>query len=295
MNAAAAPSWRESRTAYLFLLPYLAVFAAFWAWPLIEAALLSFQNTRSNPWAWDLDVNWRRLWLDRALHTALGNTLLILVVQVPVMIALATLLAVALNSPLLRLRGVFRFAFFAPVVVSEVAYAAVFRLLFNGQFGAVNNALAGIGIDGPDWLNRGWGAMAVVMLAVTWRWTGYNAIILLAGLQSIPGEVYEAARLDGATAVQRFFRITVPLLKPVLLFTLVLSVIGTLQLFTEPFLITEGGPGNATETLGTYLYRQGFRNLNFGYASAIAYGITFLAAAIAGLQLLFADRTGVRR
>ncbi len=291
MNA----SWRETRTAYLFLLPYLAVFAAFWAWPLVESALLSFQNTRGNPWVWDLDVNWRRLWTDRALHTALGNTLLILVVQVPIMIALATLLAVALNSPYLRLRGVFRFAFFAPVVVSEVAYAAVFRLLFNGQFGAVNNALAGVGIAGPDWLNQGWGAMAVVMLAVTWRWTGYNAIILLAGLQSIPGEVYEAARLDGATAVQRFFRITVPLLKPVLLFTLVLSVIGTLQLFTEPFLITEGGPGNATETLGTYLYRQGFRNLNFGYASAIAYGITFLAAAVAGLQLLFADRTGSRR
>lgn len=284
-------AFRETRTAYLFLLPYLAVFAAFWAWPLVESALLSFQNTRVNPWAWDLDVNWRRLWTDRALHTALANTLLILAVQVPVMLVLATLLAVALNSPLLRLRGVFRFAFFAPVVVSEVAYAAVFRLLFNGEFGAVNKALAGIGLPTPDWLNQGWSAMAVVMLAVTWRWTGYNAIILLAGLQSIPEEVYEAARLDGATAVQRFWRITVPLLQPVLLFTAVLSVIGTLQLFTEPFLITEGGPGNATETLGTYLYRQGFRNLNFGYASAIAYGITLLAVAIAGLRLLLpADR-----
>jgi lactose/L-arabinose transport system permease protein len=129
--------------------------------------------------------------------------------------------------------------------------------------------------------------MATIMVAVTWRWTGYNAIILLAGLQSIPRDLYEAASIDGASPVDRFFRITLPLLKPIVVFCLVLSIIGTMQLFTEPWLITErGGPGGATETLGTYLYKQGFVSLNFGYAAAIAYTIAGMAAVMAALNLM---------
>ena len=174
------------------------------------------------------------------------------------MLALATVLALALNSRLLRARGIFRFAFFAPVVVGEVAYSAVFRLIFNGEFGAVNASLSGFGLPTPDWLNQPGPAMAVVIIAVTWRWTGYNAIIILAGLQNIPPDLYEAAEVDGAPRWRQHLLITLPLLKPVLLFALVLSIIGTMQLFAEPYLITRGGPGNATETLGTYLYRQGF-------------------------------------
>jgi lactose/L-arabinose transport system permease protein len=123
------------------------------------------------------------------------------------------------------------------------------------------------------------------MIALTWRWAGYNAIILLSGLQSIPRTLYEAARIDGASAWQQFWRITLPLLRPVLLFTFVLSTIGTLQLFTEPWLITNTGPGGATETLVTYLYKQGFRNFNFGYASAIAYTVAIIAAAFSILQI----------
>lgn len=196
------------------------------------------------------------------------------------MLALATALAVALNSQLLRARGFFRFAFFAPVVVGAVAYSAVFRLLFN-QNGAVN---AATGLD-LNWIFDPVGAMAVIIITLTWRWTGYNAIIILAGLQSIPKDLYEAAEIDGASPWQQFWRITVPSLRPVLLFCLVLSIIGTLQLFTEPWLITNGGPGTATTTLGVYLYRQGFQNINFGYASTIAYAITLLALVFSIIQL----------
>lgn len=278
---------RRSLVPYRFLLPYFVVFAVFWCWPIVDSALLSLQNTRVNPWSWDLAINWRRLLIDRAFHNALRNTLIVLLIQVPVMLALAMLLALALNSPLLKLRPIYRFAFFAPVVVSDVAYSVVFRLLFNGQFGAVNHALAALGLAPVDWLHDPDAAMATIMVAVTWRWTGYNAIILLAGLQSIPRDLYEAAAIDGAAPVARFFRITLPLLTPILIFTLVLSIIGTTQLFTEPWLITgRGGPGGATEMLGTYLYKQGFINLNFGYASAIAYTIAGMAAVLAALNLV---------
>ncbi|ASN82335.1 carbohydrate ABC transporter permease [Deinococcus ficus] len=276
---------RLSAAPYLFILPYLLIFLTFWAWPIISSFLLSFKDARLGagaPWS---TANWTRLVGDDFFRTALKNTLLILVIQVPSMLMLATGLAVALNSRLLRARGLFRFAFFAPLVVGTVAYSAVFRLLFNTDFGMVNRALTGLGLPAVDWLNQPGPAMAVLILALTWRWTGYNAIILLAGLQGIREELYEAASLDGATPWQQFWKITVPLLRPSLLFCLVLSVIGTLQLFTEPALITNSGPGNATMTLGTYLYQQGFRSFNFGYASAIAYSVAALAAVVSLVQL----------
>jgi lactose/L-arabinose transport system permease protein len=195
-------------------------------------------------------------------------------------------MAVLLNSPLLKARGLYRFAFFAPVVVGEVAYSAVFRLMFNLDFGIINKLLGTVGIEAVSWFSDRSAAMALIIIALTWRWAGYNAIILLAGMQSIPEDVYEAATLDRVSKLKQFFHITLPLLKPVIVFCLVLSIIGTMQLFTEPFLITErGGPGGGTETLGLLLYRQGFRSLNFGYASAVAYTMAALAIAITLVQL----------
>ena len=283
---------RQAAIPYVFLAPYLAVFALFWAWPIVQSILLSFQNTRVNPWRFQLLVNWGRLLRDAAFIGAVKNTFLILVVQVPLMLVLATLLALALNSTLLRARGIFRFAFFAPVVVGEVAYSAVFRLIFNGQFGAMNGVLGFFGLPTPDWLTQPWTATAVVIIAVTWRWTGYNAIIILAGLQNIPQDLYEAAAVDGVPRWRQHLSITLPLLKPVILFALVLSLIGTMQLFAEPWLITMGGPGNATETLGTYLYRQGFTAMNFGYAASVAYAVAAMAAVFSAIQIvLFGRRT----
>ncbi|CCM78698.1 carbohydrate ABC transporter permease [Rhizobium mesoamericanum] len=276
----------RNRNAYAFLAPYLLVFATFWVWPIISSFLISFQNTRVNPWKFSLTVNWGRLFSDPAFYNALYNTLIILVIQVPVMIAIATVMAVLLNSPLLKARPLFRFAFFAPVVVGEVAYAAVFRLMFSFDFGIVNKLITLIGLTAVSWFDNAHAAMALVIIAVTWRWAGYNAIIILAGLQSIPDDVYEAATLDRVSKSQQFFHITLPLLKPIILFCVILSVIGTMQLFTEPFLITNrGGPGGGTETLGLLLYRQGFLSLNFGYASAIAYTMAALAVAISLLNL----------
>ncbi|KQV30788.1 lactose ABC transporter permease [Rhizobium sp. Root1203] len=276
----------RNRSAYAFLAPYLLVFATFWVWPIINSFLISFQNTRVNPWKFSVQANWGRLFGDPAFYNALYNTLLILLIQVPVMIALATVMAVLLNSPLLKARAIFRFAFFAPVVVGEVAYAAVFRLMFNMDFGIINKLIGTVGIAPVSWFAESHAAMALIILAVTWRWAGYNAIIILAGLQSIPEDVYEAATLDKVSKTQQFIHITLPLLKPIILFCVILSVIGTMQLFTEPFLITNrGGPGGGTETLGLLLYRQGFLSLNFGYASAIAYTMAALAIAISLLNL----------
>jgi lactose/L-arabinose transport system permease protein len=271
----------RTATAYRFLAPYLLVFAVFWIWPIINSFLISFQATRTVPWRFNPGFNWGRLIQDPAFYNALWNTLIILVIQVPIMIALATVMAVMLNSPLLKARGLFRFAFFAPVVVGEVAYSAVFRLMFNLDFGIVNKLLNGMGLGSVDWFADRTAAMAVIIIAVTWRWAGYNAIIILAGLQAIPEEVYEAATLDRVSKVRQFVFITVPLLRPIIVFCVVLSVIGTMQLFTEPFLITNrGGPGQGTETLGLFLYRQGFTSLNFGYASAVAYTMAGLAVVI---------------
>ncbi|WP_245808609.1 carbohydrate ABC transporter permease [Deinococcus hopiensis] len=246
---------------------------------------MSFKDSRLGAAAPFSLANWSRLLGDEFFRTALKNTMVILVIQVPSMLMLATTLAVALNSRLLRARGLFRFAFFAPLVVGTVAYSAVFRLLFNTDYGAVNRMLATVGLPAVDWLNQSGPAMTVIILALTWRWTGYNAIILLAGLQGIREELYEAASIDGATPWHQFWKITLPLLRPSLLFCLVLSVIGTLQLFTEPALITNSGPGNATMTLGTYLYQQGFRSFNFGYASAVAYTVAAIAATVSMIQL----------
>ncbi|HEX2864934.1 MAG TPA: sugar ABC transporter permease [Deinococcales bacterium] len=283
--AGRASRLRRESVPYAFLSPYLIIFAAFWAWPILDSILLSFQDSRLGQGAGFSLANWRRLATDPFFASALKNTLSILAIQVPTMLALALMLAVALNSPLLRLKGLYRFAFFAPLVVGTVAYSAVFRLLFNTEFGAVNGLLQSLGLGRVDWLFSATPAMILIMLAVTWRWTGYNAIILLAGLQSIPGELYEAAAIDGAGAWTSFTRITVPMLRPSLLFTLVLSIIGTLQLFTEPALITNSVNGGATTTLGTYLYQQGFRSFNFGYASAIAYTVAFIAGIFSLVQL----------
>ncbi len=276
---------RSPLTPYLFLSPFFALFAMFWIYPIAYSFYLSFVNTRRRPWTFSWSFNWDRLIHDPFFWKALGNTLTILVVQVPVMLVLAVALAIAFNSDLLRLKGFFRFAFFAPLVLGAVPYSAVFRLIFNTQFGVLNYGLHVLGLSAVNWLSQGTPALITVMIAITWRWTGYNAIILLSGLQSIPLSLYEAARIDGASGWQQFLRITLPLLRPVLLFCFVLSTIGTLQLFTEPWLITSTGPGGATETLITYLYKQGFRSFNFGYASAIAYTVALIAAVFSFIQI----------
>lgn len=160
----------------------------------------------------------------------------------------------------------------------------IFKLLFNTDFGLVNHILRTFGLGGVDWLNTVWGARAVVIMGITWRWTGYNTIIMIAGLKGIPMELYESADIDGASFLQRFFRITIPMVKSIILFVSITSTIGTLQLFDESFVLTKGGPDNATITIGHYLYNTGFSYYKFGYAAALSYALVLIIGILSFVQ-----------
>src|SRR5688572_10538281 len=218
--------------------------------------------------------NYRRLLTDGLFLKSLANTALILFVQVPIMIFLATVIAAVVDSELLRHKTFFRLAFFLPVMVDLVTYSVIFSLIFSERYGVVNQALTAIGLGPVEWRSDAFWARVLIIVAITWRWTGYNAVIILSGLQNIPNELHDAASVDGAGRLTRFFRITVPLLRPVILFCAVLSTIGTLQLFTEPYILTSGGPNNATLT--------GF---DFGLAAAGTYVIATIIAVMSYAQI----------
>lgn len=229
--------------------------------------------------------NYIRLFNDVLFYRALSNTFIILIFQVPIMIVLAVLLATMMNSALIKMKGFFRAAYFLPAVTALVSASTIFVILLDTNYGIINYALNVLGVGPIDWLNDSVWARISLMLVITWRWTGYNMVILLAGLQGISKDYYEAAAIDGAGKIRQFFSITIPMLKPVLLFCAVLSTIGTLQLFDEPYIITDGGPNNATLTVILYLYNNGFRYFDFGYASAIAYILVIIIALLSYLQL----------
>ncbi|CAM3851783.1 carbohydrate ABC transporter permease [Alkalicoccus chagannorensis] len=279
-------SWINPKTApYVFIAPAVLFFALFTVYPAISSFLLSFQTSEGGEMVFAGLDNYARLFTDNLFYTALGNTFLILIVQVPIMLSLALLLAVMLNSTFVKMNGFFRAAFFLPSVTSLVAAALVFLILLDTNNGLVNFVLMQLGIDPIAWFSDGFWAKVALMLVITWRWTGYNMVILLAGLQNISKDLYEAAEIDGAGRVRKFFSITVPQLKPVLLFTTVLSTIGTLQLFDEPYIMTDGGPNNATLTVIMYLYNNGFRYFDFGYASSIAYVLVVIIAILSWIQM----------
>ncbi|MFB7475044.1 carbohydrate ABC transporter permease [Kitasatospora sp. NPDC056184] len=276
---------RRRAVPYLLLAPALVLFGVFKAYPIVSSMLLSLTGGTGNATHGADLANYRRLLDDPLFWTALRNTGRILVVQVPVMLALALLLAVGLNAALVRWRTVWRLGVFMPSVTGLVATGVLFSFLLNTDNGAVNKALAAIGLPAVNWFGSGFWSQMAIVLVLTWHYTGYNAVIYLAGLQGIPKELYEAAMVDGAGPVRRFLSVTLPALRPVLLFTVVLSTIGTLQLFDEPYVLTRGGPDNATLTVSMYLYDNGFRYFDFGYASAIAYALTLLVAVLGAVQM----------
>ncbi|MCX5394825.1 carbohydrate ABC transporter permease [Streptomyces sp. NBC_00094] len=283
--APARPRRRAGRSApYLFVLPALLLFAAFKLYPIAWSFLLGLHRTVGGTETFVGADNYVRLADDPLFWTALRNTGVILAVQVPLMLALATGLAVALDSTLLRGRPVFRLGFFLPMVTGLVAYGIVFSVLLNEEYGLVNWLFGLVGVDPVPWLTEGMWARISLGLALTWHYTGYNAVILLARLQTIPAELYDAAAVDGAGALNAFRHVTLPGLRPALLLTTVLSTIGTLQLFDEPYVLTGGGPDNATLTIGVYLYRNAFTYFDFGYASAIAYALTVLVGVLGLIQ-----------
>ncbi|MFI9560644.1 carbohydrate ABC transporter permease [Nonomuraea endophytica] len=272
---------------YLFVLPAVALFAIFKLYPIAWSFVLSLFRTDGALQTFAGTANYERLAGDPLFWTALRNTALIMVVQVPVMLGIAIALAVAFNSPLLRLKAFFRLGFFLPMVTGLVAYGILFGVLLNPQGGLVNWFLGLFGVPEIPWLTDTLWARIAVGLALTWHYTGYNAVIYLARLQALPKDHYDAASVDGAGAWRRFWHVTLPGLRPVLLLTVVMSTIGTLQLFDEPYVLTGGGPDNATLTLGMYLYMNGFRYFDFGYASAIAYALAVIIAILGIVQFKF--------
>ncbi|MFI6060011.1 carbohydrate ABC transporter permease [Streptomyces sp. NPDC051286] len=290
-RAPAATRRRRPRpVAWIFAGPAAALFALFFVYPLGASLLQSFTTEDSGATRWVGLDQYRRMIHDPAFVESLLNTGIILVVQVPVMIGLALVLAVLLNQSWLRFRGTWRAVHFLPAVTTLVAYAVVFQVLLKTDGGLVNQMLGAVGIGPIDWLNSPTWARVSLIASLTWRWTGYNAVILLAGLQAIGKEQYEAADIDGSGTLSTYTRVILPQLRPIVLFCVITSTIGTLQLFDENYVLTRGGPDDATLTPVVYLYKVGFQQLDFGYAAAIAWVVVALIAAVSALQYVVFGR-----
>ncbi len=261
---------------YLAIAPFYILFAIFGLFPILFALYLAFQNWDGiAPMEWVGLAQFEYLIRDRLFYDSIVNTLIIWVISTIPMLAFALVLAFMLNQSI-RGKTLYRIGFFIPNVTSIVAIAIVFGSLFGNQFGLINALLRSLGADQIGWLTSDWGIKFTVAAMVIWRWTGYNAIIYLAGLQAIPEDLYDAAKVDGASTWNQFKDITVPLLRPVILFTVITSTIGGLQIFTEPQVLfgdSTGGPGGAGQTMVLYLYDQAFVQNQFGYGAAIGWGI----------------------
>jgi lactose/L-arabinose transport system permease protein len=273
---------------WLFVGPALILIGVFLFYPILRSLSLSLYSGRGMMMKFAGAGNLVRLYNDPIFWKALTNTITFFVIQVPIMIVLALIIANALNNPKLRFSGLFRTAIFLPCVSSLVAYAILFKSMFSVD-GIVNRTLMSLHVlDAPiNWLTDPFWAKVLVIIAITWRWTGYNMIFYLAALQNIDKSIYEAAHIDGVPSWRRFLHLTIPMLKPVILFTTITSTIGTLQLFDEVYSLTEGtgGPSNATLTLSLYIYNLTFRFMpNFGYAATVSYVIVAMVAVLSFLQ-----------
>jgi multiple sugar transport system permease protein len=290
---------RRNRAAWWFVVPALAVIGVFFFLPVLAALALSVTDFDIYALA-DLRnlrlVGLRNYFelLQRPLFwQALGNTLYFVVVGVPLSIAVSLGAALLLHSRAARFKAFFRTALFAPVVTTLVAAAVVWRYLFNTRYGWLNYALGGLGIAPIDWLGDPHWAMPAIIVFAVWKNFGYNMIILLAGLQAIPAELYEAARIDGASVWRQFRYVTLPMLSPILLMVSILTVAGYFQLFAEPYVMTQGGPLQSTVSVLYLMYDEGFKWWNLGSASSVAFVLFLLIFAVTVVQLRWMRRSGV--
>ena len=267
---------------YLAISPFYVLFAVFGLFPVLFSLYLSFHRWSGLGEREFVGLDqYRFLIKDDTFYLSLWNTLVIWVMSTVPMLTLALVIAAVLHS-VTRGKGFYRMAYFIPNVTSVVAMAILFKMLFSSNFGLINVFLEAVSLPTYPWSNTPWGIKVAIASLMTWQWVGYNAIIYLAGLQTIPGHVYEAAKVDGAGAIHTFFLITVPLLRPVILFTVVISTITGLQSFTEAQVMTgsnaanapnSGGPGQGGLTMVLYFYQQAFSYNDYGYGAAIAWGI----------------------
>ncbi|MFC5318772.1 MULTISPECIES: carbohydrate ABC transporter permease [Brachybacterium] len=274
---------REVLPLYVAISPFYLLFAVFGLFPILFSIVLSLTD-----WDGMGDISfvglaqYQFLLADGRFWNAVGNTFIIWFLSTVPTLFLAMVIAFLLHQNI-RFTKFYRVAFFLPNVTSMVAMAIVFGSVFSDTFGLVNSALTALGLDTVPWLSSPWGIKLTIAMMVIWRFTGYNAIIYLAGLQSIPTDMYDAAKVDGASMRQVFFRITVPMLRPIILFTVITSTIGGLSLFTEPQVLlgNSGGAGEAGMTIVLYQYNQAFTQFDFGYGSAIAWALFLIAAVFA--------------
>lgn len=278
---------KQNITGWGLFIPAVLLIAIFSVYPAISAFITSFKTGSGTQMHFTGLSNYIRVFQDDVFIQSLLNCLFYLVIQVPIMLILALVLASLLNSPKIKAKGFYRTAIFLPCATSLVAYSIIFRSLFATD-GFVNMVLVKIGIlDAPfNFLANSTSAKIIIIIALIWRWTGYNMVFYLAGLQNIEYSVYEAAKIDGATPLQILYKITMPLLKPTILMTAIMSTNGTLQLFDESMNLTNGGPGNASITMSHYIYNMSFKGVpNFGYTSAMSIIILIMVAVLAFIQM----------
>jgi multiple sugar transport system permease protein len=285
--------WRQDLIGWSFAAPFVILFGIFLALPILAAFALSFTSFGLR----DLDnpigtsfvgvQNYVDLFADAKFWKSLGNTAYFVVVGVPLTLALGLVIANALSRGITRFRTAFRVGYYLPVITSIVAIAVVWRFLLNPDVGLINLLLRNVGINGPNWLADPALAMPSIIAMAVWRNLGFAMVVFVAGMQAIPSVLYEAASIDGAGRWQAFRYVTLPMLRPTILFMLVITTIGYLQLFEEPFVMTDGGPLDATLSVTMYMFQQGFEFFHQGYASAIAYVLFVIVAIVAFLQFRF--------
>jgi len=285
---------KQSAAGWCFLAPASILIFIFSFWPMFQALLISFKKGLPTNLVYS-DPLWRNyqfMLKDKVFLQSVGNTFTYLLIQVPIMLVLAIIFASLLNNRDLKFRGLFRTCIFLPCATGLVAYSMIFRTLFTYD-GMVNALLMNIGIlsEPINWLNNPDTAKAVIIIGLIWRWTGYNMVFFLSGMQSIEYSIYEAARIDGANQFQQLMKITIPLLKPIILVTGIMSTNGTLQLFDESVNLTRGGPSNTTITMSHYIYNKMFvGNPNFGYAAAMSFVILIMVAFLSAIETKVGDK-----
>lgn len=288
-------SGKQKAAGWMYLAPATILIFIMSFWPIIQAVITSFKtgSSANMQWANPFAYNYTRMFQDAVFKRSIGNTFLYLIIEVPIMLVLAILLAQLLNNKHLKFKGFFRTCVFLPCATSLVSYALIFKSLFATQ-GLINTILVKLGIleSNFNFLGTGWSAKIIIIVALIWRWTGYNMVFFLAGLQNIEYSVYEAAKIDGASGWRTFWSITVPLLRPTIVMTTIMSINGTLQLFDESVNLTKGGPANATITMSHYIYNGSFGEgvANFGYASAMSVIVFIMVAILAFINLKVGDK-----
>jgi ABC-type sugar transport system permease subunit len=276
--------WRY-RHFYLFIAPFFISFAVLGLWPLLFSLYLSFVKWNGLTPPVGVGVsNYQALLKDEQFWKAIFNTVYLFVLYVPLMLLLAFLLAVALNGPITKLRSIYRAAVFLPCVTPVVVVSIVFSIFCTYDNGLFNWMLRGVGLSAVKWQEDPFWTRVSIAILLVWRWTGYNMIFMLAGLQGISADVYEAAKIDGASRSQTLWRVTLPLMRPTFIFCTIMSLLGTVYMFEEVLLVDKNG---SAQNVGVLLFNNSFSYFKFGYASAMAY----VVAAVVFVMTLMVRRT----